>query len=66
MRPFNPDDFCQRLADSGPQLTTGIKGDWVGTLVRTDVRGDWVRVLWCSASSQTVGSDISIRRRGFP
>ncbi|XP_037086602.1 protein DENND6B-like [Pollicipes pollicipes] len=30
MRPFNPDDFCQRLGDSGPQLTTGIKGDWVG------------------------------------
>ncbi|XP_037086666.1 protein DENND6B-like [Pollicipes pollicipes] len=29
-RPFNPDDFCQRLGDSGPQLTTGIKGDWVG------------------------------------
>ena len=32
MRPFNPDEFCQRLADSGPQLTTGIKGDWVGTV----------------------------------
>ncbi|XP_043190564.1 protein DENND6B-like isoform X2 [Amphibalanus amphitrite] len=30
MRPFDPDQFCERLADSGPQLTTGIKGDWVG------------------------------------
>ena len=32
MRPFDPDQFCQRLVDSGPQLTTGIKGDWVRTI----------------------------------
>nr|CAD7399606.1 unnamed protein product [Timema cristinae] len=29
-RPFNPDDFVATLGTSGPQLTTGIKGDWVG------------------------------------
>ncbi|KAK9890143.1 hypothetical protein WA026_008949 [Henosepilachna vigintioctopunctata] len=28
--PFNPDDFFQTLETTGPQLTTGIKGDWVG------------------------------------
>lgn len=27
---FNPDDFLATLSSSGPQLTTGIKGDWVG------------------------------------
>ncbi|XP_059488518.1 protein DENND6A isoform X2 [Neocloeon triangulifer] len=29
-KPFNPDDFIATLETSGPQLTTGIKGDWVG------------------------------------
>ncbi|KAF4532616.1 hypothetical protein B566_EDAN011529 [Ephemera danica] len=29
-RPFNPDDFLATLGVSGPQLTSGIKGDWVG------------------------------------
>ncbi|XP_054280264.1 protein DENND6A isoform X2 [Macrosteles quadrilineatus] len=28
--PFNPDDFIASLETSGPQLTSGIKGDWVG------------------------------------
>ncbi|XP_023722839.1 protein DENND6A isoform X3 [Cryptotermes secundus] len=28
--PFNPDDFLSTLGTSGPQLTSGIKGDWVG------------------------------------
>lgn len=28
--PFNPDDFFLTLETAGPQLTTGIKGDWVG------------------------------------
>ncbi|KAG7199940.1 hypothetical protein KM043_014376 [Ampulex compressa] len=27
---FNPDDFLATLSTAGPQLTTGIKGDWVG------------------------------------
>ncbi|XP_043281251.1 protein DENND6A [Venturia canescens] len=27
---FNPDDFLATLSTSGPQLTTGIKGDWIG------------------------------------
>ncbi|XP_014208921.1 protein DENND6A [Copidosoma floridanum] len=27
---FNPDDFLATLNNAGPQLTTGIKGDWVG------------------------------------
>ncbi|CAB3369135.1 Hypothetical predicted protein [Cloeon dipterum] len=29
-KPFNPDDFIATLETSGPQLTSGIKGDWVG------------------------------------
>ncbi|XP_067124662.1 protein DENND6A [Centruroides vittatus] len=28
--PFNPDDFLKLAEHSGPQLTTGIKGDWAG------------------------------------
>ncbi|XP_022900805.1 protein DENND6A [Onthophagus taurus] len=28
--PFNPDDFFATLETTGPQLTSGIKGDWVG------------------------------------
>lgn len=28
--PFNPEDFFAMLQQSGPQLTTGIKGDWIG------------------------------------
>ncbi|XP_039298437.1 protein DENND6A [Nilaparvata lugens] len=28
--PFNPDDFIASLETSGPQLTSGIKGDWIG------------------------------------
>ncbi|XP_018327104.1 protein DENND6B [Agrilus planipennis] len=28
--PFNPDDFFATLESTGPQLTSGIKGDWVG------------------------------------
>ncbi|CAL8129641.1 unnamed protein product [Orchesella dallaii] len=29
-RPFNPEEFLATLDTSGPQLTTGIKGDWSG------------------------------------
>lgn len=28
IQPFNPDDFLKSLETSGPQLITGIKGDW--------------------------------------
>lgn len=31
---FNPDDFLASLSSSGPQLTTGVKGDWVGLYKR--------------------------------
>ncbi|XP_042911217.1 protein DENND6B isoform X2 [Parasteatoda tepidariorum] len=27
-RPFNPDDFLKSIEQSGPQLTSGIKGNW--------------------------------------
>ncbi|GIY16358.1 protein DENND6B [Caerostris darwini] len=29
-RPFNPDDFLKSVEQSGPQLTSGIKGNWSG------------------------------------
>jgi len=32
--PFNPDDFVSSLEKSGPQLTSGIKGNWVGLYKR--------------------------------
>ncbi|XP_045512422.1 protein DENND6A [Pieris brassicae] len=28
--PFNPEDFFTSLQQAGPQLTSGIKGDWIG------------------------------------
>ncbi|XP_022695543.1 protein DENND6A-like isoform X2 [Varroa jacobsoni] len=28
LKPFNPDDFLATLDTAGPQLTTGIKGEW--------------------------------------
>ncbi|KAG8185762.1 hypothetical protein JTE90_000745 [Oedothorax gibbosus] len=28
--PFNPDDFLKSIEHSGPQLTSGIKGNWSG------------------------------------
>jgi hypothetical protein len=30
IQPFNPEDFLKTLEASGPQLTSGIKGDWNG------------------------------------
>ncbi|XP_054707021.1 protein DENND6B-like [Uloborus diversus] len=29
-RPFNPDDFLKSVEQSGPQLTSGIRGNWSG------------------------------------
>ncbi|KAE8740694.1 hypothetical protein FOCC_FOCC013785 [Frankliniella occidentalis] len=34
IRPFNPDDFFATLSTAGPQLTSGIKGDWAGLYKR--------------------------------
>ncbi|XP_008545383.1 protein DENND6A [Microplitis demolitor] len=31
---FNPDDFLATVSTAGPQLTIGIKGDWVGLYKR--------------------------------
>jgi hypothetical protein len=30
IQPFNPDEFYKTLESCGPQLTSGIKGDWIG------------------------------------
>lgn len=30
VQPFNPDEFLKSLETAGPQLTSGIKGDWPG------------------------------------
>ncbi|KAI1294712.1 Protein DENND6B [Halotydeus destructor] len=30
VEPFNPEDFLKTLETAGPQLTSGIKGDWPG------------------------------------
>ncbi|KAK3103615.1 hypothetical protein FSP39_020536 [Pinctada imbricata] len=30
LRPFDPDEFLKSVEHSGPQLTSGIKGDWEG------------------------------------
>jgi hypothetical protein len=30
LKPFDADDFLKSVVHSGPQLTTGLRGDWVG------------------------------------
>ena len=30
LRPFDTEEFLKTLDHSGPQLTSGLKGDWVG------------------------------------
>ncbi len=30
LRPFDVEEFLNTLEHSGPQLTSGLKGDWVG------------------------------------
>ncbi|XP_072027422.1 protein DENND6A-like isoform X2 [Amphiura filiformis] len=30
LKPFEPEEFLKTLEHSGPQLTSGLKGDWVG------------------------------------
>ncbi|XP_070559229.1 protein DENND6A-like isoform X2 [Ptychodera flava] len=30
LRPFDPDEFVKTLEHSGPQLTSGLTGDWIG------------------------------------
>ena len=30
LRPFDAEEFLKTLEQSGPQLTSGLKGDWVG------------------------------------
>ena len=37
LRPFNPGEFLSTLVAQGPQLTSGVKGDWEG-LYRRCVR----------------------------
>ncbi|CAG0921681.1 unnamed protein product [Notodromas monacha] len=34
LRPFNPDEFLATLDSAGPQLTTGVKGDWAALYKR--------------------------------
>ena len=30
LKPFDAEDFLKTIEHSGPQLTSGLKGDWVG------------------------------------
>lgn len=30
LRPFDPEEFLKTIETSGPHLTSGLKGDWVG------------------------------------
>ncbi|KAL5014632.1 hypothetical protein ScPMuIL_008902 [Solemya velum] len=34
LRPFDPDEFLKTVEHSGPQLTSGLKGDWEGLYQR--------------------------------
>jgi len=34
LKPFRPDDFFQTVETSGPQLTSGTKGNWLGLYKR--------------------------------
>ena len=43
LRPFDVDQFLKTVDQSGPQLTSGLKGDWVG-LYRSVAGSDGVDV----------------------
>ena len=30
LRPFDSDEFLKAVETAGPQLTTGVRGDWTG------------------------------------
>ena len=37
LRPFNPGEFLSTLVAQGPQLTSGVKGDWEGLYRRYEI-----------------------------
>lgn len=57
LRPFNPDDFLATLELYGPQLTSGIRGDWEG-LYRRFFRSVNFSV-WFNARYQEVSDKLS-------
>ncbi|XP_068228763.1 protein DENND6A [Palaemon carinicauda] len=57
LRPFNPDDFLATLELYGPQLTSGIRGDWEG-LYRRFFRSVNFS-LWFNARYQEVSDKLS-------
>lgn len=57
LRPFNPDDFLATLELYGPQLTTGIRGDWEG-LYRRFFRSINFSV-WFNARYEEVSDKLS-------
>ncbi|XP_042237259.1 protein DENND6A-like isoform X2 [Homarus americanus] len=57
LRPFNPDDFLATLELYGPQLTSGIRGDWEG-LYRRFFRSVNFSV-WFNARHQEVSAKLS-------
>ncbi|KAK7074120.1 Protein dennd6a, partial [Halocaridina rubra] len=57
LRPFNPDDFLATLELYGPQLTSGIRGDWEG-LYRRFFRSVNFS-LWFNTRYQEVSDKLS-------
>lgn len=52
---FNPNDFLASLSSSGPQLTTGIKGDWIGLykrFLRSPNFSGWFQTRYTELSQQ--------------
>lgn len=56
--PFNPETFISTLAKSGPQLTTGIKGDWEGLYRRFFRSPNFIG--WYSTRSKSMNEKLQI------
>ncbi|XP_011266178.1 protein DENND6A isoform X3 [Camponotus floridanus] len=65
---FNPDDFLASLSSSGPQLTTGIKGDWVGLykrFFRSPNFSGWFHTRYTELSQQLQAKQLEKLSQAF-
>lgn len=57
LSPFKPEEFLTSIDQSGPQLTTGVKGDWTGLyrrFLRTVNFESWFQLRLLEANKKLV------------
>ena len=64
LRPFDIDQFLKTVDQSGPQLTSGLKGDWVG-LYRSVIGSHDVHVYSRCVLSFLVRANMELFRELF-